>query len=167
MARPDAVAAYRELWARFLTDAEPERMLAMASILRGGEILLRQLDAACKPHGITYSQLEYLAVLFYTEDGRLPLGKIAQRLYVTGGNITQTTDRLVRAGLIERSTNPTDKRSTIAEITEDGRTSVKDALLDTANAQFGLDAITPQEAETLFTILRKVRLSAGDFSEQE
>jgi hypothetical protein len=54
---------------------------------------------------------------------------------------------------------------TVAELTEAGRAAVKEALFAIADSRFGLEAISPSDAEKLSAVLRKVRLHAGDLDE--
>ena len=67
---------------------------------------------------ITIAQLRTLLVL--AEEGPLVIGQIAQRLGVglsTGGHLV---DRLVQAGLAERTEDAEDRRRTLAQLTPKG-----------------------------------------------
>ena len=54
-------------------------------------------------------------------DGWLTNGQIAERLGMSTGGVTPALDRLERSGLLERSPNPADRRSSIVALTPAGR----------------------------------------------
>lgn len=67
---------------------------------------------------LTIAQLRTLLVL--AEEGPLVIGQIAQRMGIglsTGGHLV---DRLVHAGLAERTEDPEDRRRTLAQLTSKG-----------------------------------------------
>jgi DNA-binding MarR family transcriptional regulator len=67
---------------------------------------------------LTIAQLRTLLVL--AEEGPLVIGQIAQRMGIslsTGGHLV---DRLVQAGLAERTEDPVDRRRTLARLTPQG-----------------------------------------------
>jgi len=60
-----------------------------------------------------------LAALEHLEaDGPLTQRELAQRLLLTSGGITVLVDRLERAGWVSRRPHPTDRRSTLLELTD-------------------------------------------------
>ena len=50
----------------------------------------------------------------------LRMRELSQRLMVTGGNVTGLTDKLVAEGLVERSEDPSDRRSFTVRLTPAG-----------------------------------------------
>ncbi len=60
-------------------------------------------------------------LLSFTKRGRLPLGKIGERLQVHPTSVTNVIDRLESTGLVERIPHPDDARTTLAAITHKGR----------------------------------------------
>src|SRR5437588_11624042 len=67
---------------------------------------------------LTIAQLRTLLVL--AEEGPLVIGQVAQRMGIglsTGGHLV---DRLVQAGLAERTEDPEDRRRTLARLTPKG-----------------------------------------------
>jgi MarR family 2-MHQ and catechol resistance regulon transcriptional repressor len=53
--------------------------------------------------------------------GPLSLGELADKLLVTGGNVTFVMDRLEAQGLVARYRSDTDRRVVLARLTESGR----------------------------------------------
>jgi hypothetical protein len=64
-----------------------------------------------------------------------------------------------------RARVPLPSRGRLAEITERGRDAVQVATRDLMAAEFGLPGYSEPDREALFTLLRSLRVSAGDFSE--
>ncbi len=139
-------------------------MASATSIMRVQQLLLGDFDATVGRHGLTFARYEALVLLAFSREGRLPMSKIGQRLMVHPTSVTNIVQRLVAQGLVERDPNPADGRGMLATITPAGRTIMEAATKDLVAGGFGLGALTPDERELLFTLLRKVRLAAGDFS---
>jgi DNA-binding MarR family transcriptional regulator len=53
--------------------------------------------------------------------GSLPLGQLAERLACVKSNVTQLVDRLDADGLVTRESDPNDRRSRLAVLTDAGR----------------------------------------------
>lgn len=80
-------------------------------------------------------------------------------------SVTNTIDRLERQEFVVRRPNPADRRGTLAEITPAGRRVVEQATADLVAAGFGMDGYGERELEEMFTLLRGLRVNAGDFRE--
>jgi DNA-binding MarR family transcriptional regulator len=139
-------------------------MRAVTSVMRAHQILIAQLDAMLRPYGITFSRYEALVLLMYSRDGSLPLSKIGERLQVHATSVTNVIDRLESAGLVRREPNPRDGRGTLAVLTDEGRAVATKATTDLNAARFGLNALDGGDLEQLFTVLRRLREDAGDYT---
>jgi DNA-binding MarR family transcriptional regulator len=139
-------------------------MASATSIMRVQQLLLSDFDATVGRHGLTFARYEALVLLAFSRQGRLPMSKIGQRLMVHPTSVTNIVQRLAAAGLVERDPNPADGRGMLATITPRGREVMEGATRDLVSAGFSLGALTPQEHEQLFALLRKVRVAAGDFN---
>jgi DNA-binding MarR family transcriptional regulator len=133
---------------------------AALSIVKVEELIDEHNAIGFDPYKLTTTRHEALAVLFFSRDGEMPLGKLGQHLMVHPTSITSTVDTLERLGYVERVAHPTDRRQTLARITPSGRTAMEEASRRVASRGFGLDALTEDEAEQLFTLLVKVRRAA-------
>jgi DNA-binding MarR family transcriptional regulator len=154
------------LWEARWPDEEPEAyaaMRAVTSIMRAHQILIAELDAMLRPHGITFSRYEALVLLVHSRNGSLPLSKIGERLQVHATSVTNVIDRLEAAGLVRREPNPRDGRGTLAVITDAGRDVAAKATAEFNAARFGMAALPLRDLEQLFEVLRTLRLHAGDF----
>jgi DNA-binding MarR family transcriptional regulator len=140
-------------------------MAAVTSIMRAQQLLLAELDAILRPYGLTFARYEALVLLSFSREGALPLRVMGERLMVHPTSVTNTIDRLEAAGMVIRKPNPADGRGRLAEITGRGRDAVHVATRDLMAAEFGMSAYSEPDRDALFTMLRSLRLSAGDFSE--
>ena len=77
------------------------------------------VSAELKELGLSIPQFDLLSTL--TEREGLSQQELAERLYVTKGNVSGLVDRLVEAGLVERRAIPGDRRSHALHLTERGR----------------------------------------------
>ena len=160
----DPIRRAAELWRTRWGGSTPVAMASATSIMRVQQLLLGDFDATVGRHGLTFARYEALVLLAFSRDGRLPMSKIWQRLMVHPTSVTNIVSRLVGQGLVERSPNPADGRGMLATITPRGREVMESATRDLIAAGFSLDALTADEHEQLFALLRKVRVAAGDFA---
>jgi DNA-binding MarR family transcriptional regulator len=141
-------------------------MAAVTSIMRAQQLLLGELDAILRPYGLTFARYEALVLLSFSREGMLPLRVMGERLMVHPTSVTNTIDRLEAAGMVIRKPNPADGRGRLAEITARGRDAVQLATRDLMAAEFGMSGYSEPDREALFTLLRSLRRSAGDFTGQ-
>jgi len=160
----DPIERADELWAQRWGSVPS--MVAITSIMRAQQILLAQVDAVVKPYGLTFARYEALVLLTFSRKGELPLSKIGERLMVHPTSVTNTVDRLERAGLVTRRPNPLDGRGVLAAITAEGREVVESATRELMAMDFGLGGYDAEECRAIFDVLRPLRIAAGDFTEE-
>ncbi|HET9075042.1 MAG TPA: MarR family transcriptional regulator [Solirubrobacteraceae bacterium] len=154
----EAARQWREHWGEQTVPA----MTAVTSIMRAHQLMLSRLNAALDPFGLTFPRYEALMLLFYSRQGSLPLGKMGARLQVHQTSVTPLIDGLAKAGLVQRSPHPSDRRTTLATITPQGRRLAAQAT-EALNAMgFGTEPLGPEELESLNGILAAFRRGAGD-----
>jgi DNA-binding MarR family transcriptional regulator len=158
----DPIERAAAIWERRFGEARA--MAAVTSIMRVHQILLGELDALLRPFGLTFARYEALVLLSFSRAGALPLRLIGERLMVHPTSVTNTVNRLERAGLVVRRPNPRDRRGTLAEITPAGREAVRQATGVLMAADFGLGGYDDTQLEDLFGLLRSLRVAAGDFT---
>lgn len=80
---------------------------------------------SCKiqEYGLTTPQFGVLEALYHL--GPLSLGELADKLLVTGGNVTYVMDRLEHQGLVYRDRSEDDRRVIQAKLTAEGRSLVE------------------------------------------
>lgn len=161
----DPVAEAARNWRRHRWPSVPA-MAAATSITRAHQILLRRIDEALAPFGLTFSRFEALALLHFSRRGSLPMGKVGERLQVHPASVTNTIDRLERDGLVRRQPHPDDRRATLAAITDEGRDLAERAAEALGAIDFGLAGpadIEPVDHRAIVDVLVPVRRNAGDF----
>jgi MarR family 2-MHQ and catechol resistance regulon transcriptional repressor len=77
-------------------------------------------------YDLTTPQFGTLEALYHL--GPLSLGELADKLLVTGGNVTYVMDRLEGRGLVTRYRSPEDRRVVYAKLTPEGRDLVASAF---------------------------------------
>jgi DNA-binding MarR family transcriptional regulator len=159
----DPIARADELW-KERWGSVPS-MAAITSVMRAQQILLSRLDAIVKPYELTFARYEALVLLTFSRAGELPMSKIGERLMVHPTSVTNTVDRLRRSGLVAKRPNPNDGRGTLASITDKGREVCDAATRDLMAADFGLSTYDAEECGEIFSLLRPLRVAAGDFTE--
>lgn len=100
----------------------PHAVRAWTRLLRAHASTTRALTGELQSeHGLTLNDFECLLVLSSADDGRLKRVELARRLLLTPSGVTRLLEGLEGAGLVRRTTCPTDLRVAYAELTDEGR----------------------------------------------
>jgi DNA-binding MarR family transcriptional regulator len=140
-----------------------EAMSAVTSVMRVHQLMLARVEATLRPLGLTFARFEVLALLSFTRRGSLPMSKVGERLQVHPASVTKAIDRLETDGLVRRVAHPEDRRTTLAEITSEGRKAMKVAAKALNTSVFGDIGLNSTDTKTLNRILKSFRAGAGDF----
>lgn len=159
----EAARQWREHWGE---DTAPP-MTATISVMRAFQIMLARLNQALEPYELTYPRYEALMLLFYSRTGALPLGKMSVRLQLHQTSLTPLVDGLVRLNYAERVPHPSDRRTTLAQITPRGREVAAAATQDLNAIGFGAEPLERDELDSLVATLERFRRAAGDFQEAD
>lgn len=135
-------------------------MVAATSITRAHQILLGRINAALHPHGLTFSRFELLALLYFSRERQLPLGKIGARLQVHPTSVTSLVDRLVADGYVERRPHPTDRRTTLAALTDAGAELVVTCAAELEAIDFGLEGLDKTGQATVSATITELRAAS-------
>jgi DNA-binding MarR family transcriptional regulator len=139
-------------------------MMAVTSIMRVQQILLARLNEALAPFELTFARYEALMLLYLSRRGSLPLGKMGARLQVHPTSVTNLIDGLEKLGYVARTPHPSDRRTTLASITERGREVADQATTALHAIKFGTPSLRKGELETVTQVLGEWRQEAGDFT---
>lgn len=161
--RFDPILRAAHLWEQRIGDSTT--MAAVTSIMRVQQILQSAVDSALRPHGLTFARYEALVLLTFSKKGSLPMRVMGERLQLHPTSVTNIVDRLEADGLVKRTPHPTDRRTTLAEITEAGRERRAAATDAVTSIDFGLRGLTSRQTGQLTDLLARVRKAAGDFSD--
>ena len=96
---------------------EPDRV--WFRFMRLHQRMLMQMTARIRTLGLSIPQFDLLSTL--TEQEGISQSELAEKLYVTKGNVSGLVDRLVQAGLVERRAIAGDRRSYAMHLTPEGR----------------------------------------------
>ena len=136
---------------------------AYASLCRTGEALLGEVDRRVRmTFGIPQAAATALAVI---DGAGVPLtpSQVSDRVLIASATMTATLDLLERRGWIRRVANPDDRRSTLIEITPDGKAATDQLLPGIRTLEKSiLSALTPGEREHLLELLAKVLARAAE-----
>jgi DNA-binding MarR family transcriptional regulator len=102
-------------------------------------------------------------LLLFSRRGSMPLGKMGNRLMIHPTSVTNIVDRLEEQDLVTRVPHPTDRRTTLAQLTDAGRRVAEQATKAVTGVAFGLGMLTERELRQLTAIVRKIRVGVGDF----
>jgi DNA-binding MarR family transcriptional regulator len=150
-------------WRRRWGPAPVAPMMAVTSVMRVQQIFLARCNQALEPFGLSFARYEALMLLYFSRRGSLPLGKMGARLQVHPTSVTNLVDGLERLRYAQRTPHPSDRRATLAAITDHGREVAESATRAVQEINFGTGALRRDELEQLTALLRRVRLGAGDF----
>lgn len=159
----DPIARAAELWDDRVGSATA--MAAVTSVMRVQQIIQSAVDAALKPHGLTFARYEALVLLYFSRKGALPMRVMGERLQLHPTSVTNIVDRLESDGLVRRTPHPTDRRTTLVEITDAGLQRRESATAAVVDVNLGLKGLTDRQTEQLTGLLAKVRRASGDFED--
>ena len=99
----------------------PPELAAWRGFLRAHALLVRELDCELEEaHGLPLISYELLVRLEQAPDHRMRMRDLAAELMLSRSGLTRLVDRLVRDGLIKRSTCSADARGAFAVLTSKG-----------------------------------------------
>jgi DNA-binding MarR family transcriptional regulator len=105
---------------------------------------------------------EVLAAVAESPEQRLRMGDLAEALVITRGGLTKLVDRLVKAGLLERTFNETDRRVSYATLLPAGMnllTEMRPVVVAELDSAFSAN-LSVAEANELRTTLDGIRGNA-------
>jgi DNA-binding MarR family transcriptional regulator len=157
----DPVDWVRERWAS-LGNPDAERFAVAASLMRAEHLVTAGLESALRPHDLTPTAYLMLVTLSLSDRGTRRLSYLARYLMVHQTTVTQMVDQCEQRGLVQRRPHPTDRRTTLAVLTTEGRALLRRATKSAGAAGFGLGDVDEATVSTLSDALRTVRHAHGD-----
>ena len=131
----------------------------------------RMLDETLAEVGLDHG--EYKVLSFLSQSGppfRSTPGRLAKRMELSSGAMTNRLDRLEEADLVRRLPDPEDRRSVVVELTDHGRETIQKMVGAQAQKEALLAmSLSAREQKQLNGLLRKVMLEferrGGDAAE--
>ncbi|GAA5174341.1 MarR family transcriptional regulator [Pseudonocardia eucalypti] len=153
-------------WSRRLWEAgkgpEPDYFAAMAAVLRLEQLVGLALDRLVREHGLSRTGYLILVTLYLREDRTLSMGQLSKRLLLHPTTVSLVTDKLQARELVVRSPHPTDRRTILAELTDEGARTLATVSEALGEVNYGLEGVSDRMAITLTEVIRQVRESMGD-----
>jgi DNA-binding MarR family transcriptional regulator len=159
----DPIAEASRQWRAHWGPSAVPAMAAVTSIMRAEQILIARLNTLLRPWELTFPRYEGLMLLFYSRSGSLPLGKMGARLQVHPTSVTNVVDGLERLGYVERTRHESDRRTTLALITDTGREAAEAATAALNEARFGTAPLRKDGLQEISEALRALREDADGF----
>lgn len=102
---------------------------------------------------LTYTQ--YIAMMVLWERKTLTVKELGDCLYLDSGTLTPMLKKMEQSGLLTRSRNEADERSTVVAVTEKGE-ELKQQAKDIPQKMSSCVELTKEEAFVLYSILQKL-----------
>ncbi|WP_210085609.1 MarR family transcriptional regulator [Mycobacterium sp. OAE908] len=110
---------------------------------------------------VTVPQLRVLTMIFTR--GPMNLASVAAGLGVSAPNASRICDRVMKAGLLDRSEDPSDRRNITLALTDDGRALIERVTAHRRTAiRRVLRKMTAREREALTSALDTFAQAAGE-----
>ncbi len=105
------------------TESEITALNAFIAFFRSFNTFNSRIVQEIKTYGITEPQFGILEILLHL--GPQQQHNLAEKLLVSGGNITFIVDKLEKTGLVKRTVQENDRRCKLVSLTEKGRLLIK------------------------------------------
>lgn len=140
------------------SDGQETALRLWVTLARCHATYAKAVAAKVQDYGLTTPQFGTLEALYHL--GPLSLGELAEKLLVTGGNVTYVMDRLEDQGLVYRYRRPEDRRVILARLTPEGRDLVSEVFPSHASYVEHLSRhLSREEQKTLSALLRTLGTS--------
>lgn len=105
------------------SESQEESLRLWIALARCYSSFAKAVSMKIQEYGLTTPQFGVLEALYHL--GPLSLGDLADKLLVTGGNVTYVMDRLEQQALVYRERSEDDRRVIQAKLTAEGRALVE------------------------------------------
>ena len=139
---------------------EPEQQRSWRALVDGAGRLVAHLDRHLRDsHGLSLAEYEVLVRLTELSDHEVHMSELAEGVSHSRARVSQTVDRLARAGLVTRHPCPQDRRGVHAALTPRGVDALAAAAEDHVREvrRLVIDVLSPGELTTVGTAMDKVR----------
>lgn len=162
----DRVSDFLAQWARERPDLDAAPMGVIGRVGRAAEVLARGTQEYFAQHGLQHGQFDVLATLRRSGDPfTLTPGALADSTMLSQAAMTNRLSRLEAKGLIERRTDPANRRSVLVSLTGEGFALVDGIVAGhLENERRLLAPLTGGEQAQLAALLEKWLAGTGDLS---
>ena len=137
----DHVDQILKQWNRERPDLDVDPMGLIGRVKRLYHHLCQEMEKTFAEHGLNLASFDVLATLRRSgEPYRMSPSELMASTMVTSGTMTNRIDQLVKSGYVERISNPTDGRSFLIGMTDEGFAVIDAAVTDHVKTQRRLTA---------------------------
>ena len=158
----DPIREARRQWSAHGWDDAADGMEMVTSLVRVQQLLMERINAALRPHDLSFARFEVLRLLAFTRTGELTMTRLGSLLQVHPTSVTNAVDRLVAQGHVERLRGDTDRRVVRAVLTPSGRAVVESATDSLNAAVFEAPGLPAPDVRDLTDRLTALRAGLGD-----
>ena len=137
-------------------------MAMVTSLVRVQQLLMERINAALRPHELTFARFEVLRLLAFTRAGELTMTRLGSLLQVHPTSVTSAVGRLVAQGFVERVRSDEDRRVVRAVLTAAGRDAVEAATTSLNDHVFTDPGLEADDVRQLTDRLTALRTGLGD-----
>jgi DNA-binding MarR family transcriptional regulator len=158
--RRDHVDTFLETIHHVLPDLDLEVEGIVDRIAGLARRLNRSMDETLAEFGLDSAEHKALSVLAHGgEPFQSTPGRLAKRMDLSSGAITNRLDRLEQAGLVRRLPDPSDRRGVLVELTDHGRQTYASAVgVQAKKEALVTAALNEREKAQLNSLLRQLML---------
>jgi DNA-binding MarR family transcriptional regulator len=118
-------------WGRERPDLDVSPMRVFGALARANRLMEQRLDVVFAGHGLDSASFDVLATLLRSgAPYRLTAGQLQRAAMITSSAVAQRINRLQGRGLVARTPNPQDARSTDVTLTAQGHEVIAAAVPD-------------------------------------
>ena len=141
------------------TELDDPRFTAFGLFAEAFTGLTNRFAVQFEEHRLSAVEFEVLMRLARSPGNRLRMTDLAGQTSLSTSGVTRVVDRMERDGLVRREACPSDRRSSYAVITEDGRTRLDEVLPGhlALLQQWFIGQLNPQQLTDMLESLRKIR----------
>jgi DNA-binding MarR family transcriptional regulator len=141
---------------------EPDLFAAMGAVLRLEQLVGGTLDRLLREYSLNRTAYLILVTLHLKHDRTLTMGQLSKRLLLHPTTVSLVVDKLQTRDLVSRSPHPTDRRTILATLTDEGAATLITVSESLSKVNYGLEGVDSRMAIALTEIIRQVRQDMGD-----
>jgi len=137
---------------------EPGQELLLSVLLTREQVSRISDDRLFKPAGITDQQFNVLRILKGGPAEGYLIREIRKRMISRSADVPRLVDRMMRAGLVQRCEDPTDRRGSLVRLTEQGAAlEAKLGPVHTALCREMAQVLAPEDTQAVCALLQQLR----------
>lgn len=161
---PDQIDQIVALWRAVRPDLDPSSTEVIGRIARMEYFITRRVLQDLALHAINVGEFDVLAALRRAgAPFQLSPGQLQNMVLISSGALTNRINRLEKAELVTRRTDPNDRRGVIVSLTDKGLAVIEDAVSHHLAAEAELlEPLDQAERVQLAALLKKLLLAQKD-----